>query len=435
MNRLLRATLGALAVAMLASPALAQSGPAAGTKIDSGDTAWLLVSTAMVMLMTPGLALFYAGMVRRKNVLGTLMHSFIAVAVVGVMWVVVGYSLAFGKGGAYLGDLSLLGLAGVGQEPCDYAKTVPALAFMMYQGMFAIITPALISGAVAERMRFGAYVLFIGLWSLLVYCPVAHWVWGGGWLQQMGALDFAGGNVVHVSSGISALTLCVLLGRRSNADEDIPAPHNLTLTVIGAGILWFGWFGFNGGSALASNGLAALAFVNTNTAAAAATLGWLLVEYLRHGRPTVLGAVSGAVAGLVSITPAAGFVTPMAALAIGLLGGAICFTAVELKGRLGYDDSLDAFGVHGVGGSWGALATGLFAIKAVNDAGNNGLFAGHPGQFAVQAISVAGTAVYAAVMTVIIVKVLGALMPLRLEGEEELDGMDLVLHDEVGYRL
>ncbi|NUP99789.1 MAG: ammonium transporter [Armatimonadetes bacterium] len=418
----------------LVSGCLAPVGAQETGAINTGDTAWILVSAALVMLMTPGLALFYAGMVRRKNVLGTLMQSFIAVAVIGVLWVVIGYSLAFGGGNHLIGDLTHLGLAGVGQEVFT-GTGVPALAFMMYQGMFAIITPALISGAVAERMRFSAYVVFISLWSLLVYCPLAHWVWGGGWLQKLGALDFAGGNVVHISSGVSALVLCLLLGRRRKEDEDIPAPHNLTMTVLGAGILWFGWFGFNAGSALGASGLASLAFVNTNSSAAAATLGWLLVEWIRHGRPTVLGAVSGAVAGLVAITPAAGFVSPMASLLIGFLGGAVCFAAVELKGRLGYDDSLDAFGVHGVGGTWGALATGLFALAAVNPAGADGLLAGGATLFAKQLISIAATWAYAAVVTVILVKLLGLFMPLRMDEEQELMGMDLVLHDEVGYRL
>ena len=418
--------LGFLAASL---PAMAQD----GSGIDSGDTAWLLASAAMVMFMTPGLALFYAGMARRKNVLGTLMQSFVALAVIGILWVTVGYSLAFGEGNAFIGGLGHVGLDGLLDGTTSYAPTVPALAFMMYQGMFAIITPALISGAVAERMRFMPYVIFISLWSLLVYCPVAHWVWGGGWLGARGSLDFAGGNVVHVSSGVSALVLCLLLGRRTPDEQDIPAPHNLPMTVTGAGILWFGWFGFNAGSALAANGTAALAFVNTNTSAAAATLGWLLVEWVRHGRPTMLGAASGAVAGLVAITPAAGFVTPMSAIVIGLLGGGICFAAVELKGKLGYDDSLDAFGVHGVGGSWGAIATGIFASKLVCD--KAGLLQGGVGLFGEQILSVIATAGYAAIMTIVLVKVIGAFTPLRMDAERELEGMDLALHDEMGYRL
>jgi len=420
---------GVLGWLAMSLPALAQDGSA----IDTGDTAWVLASAALVMFMTPGLALFYAGMARRKNVLGTLMQSFVALAVIGLLWVTVGYSLAFGEGNAFIGGLGHLGLAGVWMEPVNADSTIPALAFMMYQGMFAIITPALISGAVAERMRFVPYVIFIALWSLIVYCPVAHWVWGGGWLGARGSLDFAGGNVVHVSSGVSALVLCLLLGKRRHDEQDIPAPHNLPMTVTGAGILWFGWFGFNAGSALAANGTAALAFVNTNTSAAAATLGWLLVEHLRHGRPTMLGAASGAVAGLVAITPAAGFVSPMASIVIGLLGGAICFTAVELKGKFGYDDSLDAFGVHGVGGSWGAIATGIFATAAV--APSAGLIEGGVKLFGEQIFSVIATAGYAAIMTIILVKIIGALTPLRMEEERELEGMDLALHDEIGYRM
>jgi len=426
-----RAALVALALA--AWPAAAQA--PATSKIDTGDTAWVLASAAMVLLMTPGLALFYAGMVRRKNVLGTMLHSFVAMALISVLWVVLGFSLSFAEGSPFVGSLKHAGLAGVGGDAWP-ATTIPALAFMVYQAMFAVITPALISGAVAERMRFGAYLAFIGLWSLLVYCPVAHWVWGSdGFLLKMQALDFAGGNVVHVSSGFSALVACLLLGARRKDTEDIPAPHNLTMTVLGGGMLWFGWFGFNAGSALAANGLAAYAFVNTNTAAAAAMLVWLVLETLRHGRPTALGGVSGAVAGLVAITPGAGFVTPMAALAFGAVVAVVCFTAIELKGRLGYDDSLDAFGVHGVGGATGALLTGVFATKAVNPAGQDGLLAGHAAQLGVQAVSVAVTVVYAAVVTWVLLKVIGAVMPLRLTAEEESDGMDLVLHDEVGYRI
>ncbi|MBI5831183.1 MAG: ammonium transporter [Armatimonadetes bacterium] len=422
--------------ALSALPALAQApGAAAPAQPNTGDTAWVLASAALVLFMTPGLALFYAGMVRRKNVLGTLLHSFIAMALMSVLWVVIGFSLAFAEGSPFVGGLKYLGMGNMA-DPVWTGTSIPPMAFMIYQAMFAVITPALISGAVAERMRFGAYVLFIGLWSLLVYCPVAHWVWGAdGFLLKMGALDFAGGNVVHVSSGVSALVACLVLGARSKDTEDIPAPHNLGMTVLGAGILWFGWFGFNAGSALGANNLAATAFVNTNTAAATAMLMWCLVEYLRHGRATVLGGVSGAVAGLVAITPAAGFVTPMAAIAIGALVTLVCFTAIELKGRLGYDDSLDAFGVHGVGGATGAMLTGVFALKAVNAAGQDGLLAGNAGLLVTQAVSVVVTAVYAAVVTFILLKVIGALTPLKLSAEEQSDGMDMVLHNEVGYRL
>lgn len=402
--------------------------------VDKGDTAWVLASAALVMLMTPGLGLFYAGMVRRKNALGTMVQSFIAVGLVGVLWVLVGYSLAFGEGGAFVGGLQHLGLAGIGSD--SVTGTIPTYAFMIYQGMFAIITPALISGAVAERIRFGPYLVFIGLWSLLVYCPIAHWAWGGGWMGagKLGALDFAGGTVVHISSGVSALVACLVLGKRRENEEDIPAPHNLTLTVIGAGLLWFGWFGFNAGSALAADGTAALAFVNTNTSAAAATLAWLAVEWLKHGQPTVLGAVSGAVAGLVGVTPAAGFVTPLGALVIGAIAGFACYGAVSLKSKLGYDDSLDAFGVHGVGGTWGALATGLFCTVAANSAGAEGLFYGNPAQFGRQALSVLATVLFAAAVTWILLKAIGALTPLRLSEEAEWEGLDLAAHGEVAYR-
>lgn len=403
-------------------------------EMNTGDTAWILVSAALVMLMTPALGMFYAGMVRRKSVLATMLQSFIALAVVGLLWVLVGFSLAFGRGGWFVGGLEFVGLRGVGQTAGPVAPTIPALAFMMYQGMFAIISPALISGAVAERMRFTPYLWFIGLWSLLVYSPIAHWAWGGGWMGRLGALDFAGGNVVHISSGVSALVACLLLGARRTDDGDVPVPHNLTMTVIGAGLLWFGWFGFNAGSALEANGLAALAFVNTNTSAAAATLGWLAVERWRHGRPTVLGAASGAVAGLVGITPAAGFVTPPGAIAIGLAAGAICFAAVELKGRLGYDDSLDAFGIHGVGGAWGALATGLFAVAAVNPAGADGLLAGHLRPVLIQGISIVATMAYAGLMTWLLLTLLGKFSPLRVDPEGESEGLDLHLHGETGYR-
>ena len=422
--------------ALIAFPALAQTaGAAAPVKADTGDTAWVLASAALVLFMTPGLALFYAGMVRRKNVLGTLLHSFIAMALLSVIWVVVGFSLAFAEGSSFLGGMKFVGMANM-TDAVWPNTTIPPLAFMIYQAMFAVITPALISGAVAERMRFGAYVAFIGLWSLLVYCPVAHWVWGAdGFLLKMGALDFAGGNVVHVSSGVSALVACLVLGARAKDTEDIPAPHNLGMTVLGAGILWFGWFGFNAGSALGANNLAATAFVNTNTAAATAMLVWCLVDYLRHGRATVLGGVSGAVAGLVAITPAAGFVSPMAAIAIGAIVTLVCFTAIEIKGKLGYDDSLDAFGVHGVGGATGALLTGVFASKLINPAGNDGLLAGNAALLGTQAVSVVVTVAYAAVMTFILLKVIGAVTKIKMTDEEQSDGMDLVLHNEVGYRM
>src|SRR5688572_18741212 len=339
------------------------------SSVNSGDTAWLLVSTALVMLMTPGLALFYGGMVQGKNVLSTFMHSFLALGLVTIQWVVVGYTLAFGSDhGGVIGGLDFALLDGVGTDGAG--RTVPHLLFMMYQGMFAVITPALISGAYAERMRFSAYCVFTLLWATLVYDPLAHWVWAeGGWLLELGALDFAGGTVVHLSSGVAALVCAAVVGRRVGYPNLRHVPHNLTMTVLGAGLLWFGWFGFNAGSAVAADGLASLALVNTHLAAATGALSWAAIEALRIGKPTMLGVASGLVGGLVGITPAAGFVDPMAAIGIGGLAGLACYGGVLLKARLGYDDTLDAFGVHGVGGAAGALLTGVFASAAVNPAG------------------------------------------------------------------
>lgn len=420
---------------LLAMPALAWADEA---KVDTGDTAFVLLSAALVMIMTlPGVALFYGGMVRRKNVLSTIMQSLFIMALVSVQWVLFGYSLAFGpdKGGL-IGDLSWLGLNGVGQEPNpDYSATIPHLSFMAFQMMFAVITAALITGSFAERMRFSAFAVFTFLWTTLVYDPLAHWVWGlGGWLRELGALDFAGGTVVHISSGVSGLAAALVLGRRRGYGTEPMLPHNLPLTVLGAALLWFGWFGFNAGSALSAGGLAASAFVVTNTAAAAAALSWVLAEWVRHGKPTVLGAASGLVAGLVAITPASGFVGPLPALLIGLVAGVLCYLAVSVvKAKLGYDDSLDAFGVHGVGGTWGALATGLFASKAVNPAGADGLFFGNPAQMWPQFIGVAVTWAFAAVLTLIILKLVGAILPLRVSAEEEEQGLDLTLHGEDAY--
>src|SRR5438876_1521958 len=336
---------------------------AAKPEVNSGDTAFVLLAAALVMLMTPGLALFYGGMVRRKNALATLMQSFICLGLVSVQWAVIGYSLAFARGNPYIGGLQWLGLSGVGAEPnSDYAATIPHQAFMIYQAMFAIITPALISGGFAERMKFSAYVCFILLWATLVYDPLAHWVWGAdGWLHARGALDFAGGTVVHISSGVSALVCVLVMGKRRGYPGEDMRPHNLTMTLLGTGLLWFGWFGFNGGSALGANGLAVSAFVATNMAAASAALAWMFIEWAHRGEPTVLGAASGAVAGLVGITPAAGFVGVLPAIVIGIVASAVCYIAVMIKPRLGYDDSLDTFGVHGVGGTAGALLTGVFA--------------------------------------------------------------------------
>ncbi len=446
-------TLAMLLVLAGAGLAHAQSAPAPGAapaaaaeaprpeapKIDKGDTAWMLTSTALVLLMTaPGLALFYAGMVRQKNALATLMHSFIIAAVISVQWVLWGYSLAFGPDrGGLIGGLDWLGLRGVGGEPYEaYAKTIPHTVFMLFQMMFAIITPALITGAFAERKKFSAFLLFTVLWATLVYDPLAHWVWGdGGWLRRLGALDFAGGTVVHISSGVSALVCALVIGRRRGYGHQPMPPHNLPLTVVGAGLLWFGWFGFNAGSALEAGALAASAFLATNTGAAAAALGWMLTEWAARGKPTVLGAASGAVAGLVAITPASGFVGPMASLVIGALAGVFCYSACNLKSRLGYDDSLDVVGVHGVGGTWGALATGLFASRAVNEAGADGLFYGNPGQLWAQVVAVLATYVLAAVMTAVILKVVDALVGLRVSEEDEVAGLDLSQHSETAYSL
>lgn len=405
-------------------------------KIDTGDTTWLLVSTALVMLMTPGLALFYGGMVRQKNVLGTLMQSFIALGIVTVQWVLVGYSLAFGPDvGHVIGGLQWMGLHGVGLEPNpDYAATVPHQAFMIFQMMFAVITPALITGAFAERFKFSTYLVFIIVWSTLVYAPLAHWVWGvGGWIHNLGALDFAGGLVVHISSGVSALAAALIVGKRKGHGHDFMPPHDMTMTLLGASILWFGWFGFNSGSALASGALATSAFVATHIAAASAALSWVMVEWSQRGKPTVLGAASGCVAGLVAITPASGFVGPLPALLIGLGAGALCYYGVNIKNKFGFDDSLDAVGVHGVGGTFGALATGLFASKAINPAGADGLFFGNPSLLGIQLLSVAAAIVFAFGMTWIILKVLDATMGLRVNPEQEIEGLDLSQHGESGY--
>ena len=404
--------------------------------INTGDTAWLLMSTAMVMLMTPGLALFYGGMVRRKNVLGTIMQSFIALGVVTIQWVLFGYSLAFGPDiGGVIGSLAWAGLNGVGPEPNpDYAATVPHQAFMIFQMMFAVITPALITGAFAERFKFKTYVVFLLLWSTLVYAPLAHWVWGvGGWIRGLGALDFAGGLVVHISSGVSALAAALIIGKRKGHGHEHMPPHNLTMTLMGASLLWFGWFGFNGGSALTSGSLAVSAFVVTHIASSAAALSWSVTEWLHRGKPTLLGAVSGCVAGLVAITPGSGFVEPMGALVIGLVGGALCYVAVNAKGRFGYDDSLDAVGVHGVGGIFGALATGLLATTAVNAAGANGAFFGNFALLKAQMISVLAASVYAFVISWLLLKALDATLGLRVTEEEEVEGLDLSQHGESGY--
>jgi Amt family ammonium transporter len=405
---------------------------------NTGDTAWILIASALVMLMTPALGLFYGGLVRQKNVLSTIMHSFFMLALISVQWVLWGYTLAFGPDHySLIGGLNWVGLAGVGQEPNPtYAPTIPHLAFMIYQAMFAVITPALISGAFAERKRFKAFAIFSLLWATLVYDPVAHWVWGdGGWLHKLGALDFAGGTVVHITSGVSALVAAWMLGRRLQSERESMEPHNVTMTVLGAGLLWFGWFGFNAGSALGANGLAASAFVTTNTAAAMGLLTWMTASWMRHQRPSVVGASAGAVAGLVAITPAAGFVTPAGAILIGFAAGVVCFIAVEYVVRRRVDDALDVFGVHGVGGILGALATGVFASKAVNPSGADGLLHGNPRQLAIQAIAVLAVALYSVVVTWVLLKVLDVTVGLRVAPEEEEQGLDRSLHGEPAYQM
>ncbi|WP_096233569.1 ammonium transporter [Thermoanaerobacterium sp. RBIITD] len=409
---------------------------AAAGKIDTGDTAFILFSSALVMIMTPGLAFFYGGMVSGKNVISIMMQSFTIIALISVQWVLFGFSLSFsGDIGHIIGNLHWAGLSNIGYGPDNtYSSTIPLLAFMVYQLMFAIITPALITGAFAERMKFAAFIIFTLLWTTLVYDPLAHWVWGdGGWLKNLGALDFAGGTVVHISSGVSGLVAALVLGKRKNMKM---VPHHMPMVLMGAAFLWFGWFGFNAGSALSVSGIAVNAFVVTNTAAAAAAIGWVLTEWKLSGKPTLLGAVSGAVAGLVAITPASGYVTPVAAIVIGIISGIICFISVNyIKHKFGYDDSLDAFGIHGVGGTWGALATGLFATKAINPAGSNGLFYGNPNQLLTQLISVIVTYVFAGLMSFIILKFISLFMDLRVTKEEEEAGLDIVEHGEEAYNL
>lgn len=407
-------------------------------KVDAGDTAFVLLSAALVMLMTPGLAMFYGGMVRKKNVLGTIMQSYVAIAIVSVQWVLFGYSLSFGPDiSGVIGSLDWFGLNGVGIEPNpDYAPTVPHIAFMIYQAMFAVITPALITGAFAERMKFSAFLLFTILWSTLVYDPVAHWVWGsGGWLKGLGALDFAGGIVVHITSGISALAAALIIGKRKGYMHEAIYPHNLPMTVLGAGILWFGWFGFNAGSALSSGTLSAMTFVVTHIAAVSATLIWIIIEWLHRGKPTMFGAATGSIAGLATITPASGFIGPMTALIIGFAAGSICYISLNMKNRFGYDDSLDAFGVHGVGGILGTFALGLFAQKAINPAGANGLFFGSQNLFLSQMIAIVVTALYSFIMTALILKLIERVVGLRLDNDSEVVGLDISQHGESGYSL
>jgi len=405
--------------------------------IDSGATAWVLTATALVMLMTPGLALFYGGLVRRKNVLSILMQCMFILGLVSVTWVLVGYTLAFGpdvQGWGIIGGLDNLGLKGVGVDPGPYAAHIPATAFALFQMMFAIITPALIIGAFAERKRFKAFVLFTLLWSLLVYSPICHWVWGqGGWLNKMGVLDYAGGTVVHISSGVAALVAALVLGPRVRRESERFEPHDVRLTVTGAGILWFGWFGFNGGSALAANGLAVNAVLVTNTAAGMGALTWLTMSWLHKGSPSVIGAVSGAIAGEVAITPASGFVDPSSAIVIGFLAGAVCYGAILLRERMKVDDALDVWAVHGVGGTLGILLTGVFAVTAVNVAGR-GLVDGNAGQVGTQLIAIAATWIYSGVATLVILKVVDALVGLRVDEAEEEAGLDASQHGEVAWQ-
>ncbi len=412
--------------------------PPAAAKADTGDTAWLIVATALVMLMTPGLAFFYGGMVGKKNVLGILMQCFTILCVISVQWVLYGYSLSFGPGKGFWGGFEWVGLKGVGLTPyADYAATIPHQLFMVFQMMFAVITPALIIGAFAERMKFAAFLIFTILWATFVYDPVCHWVWGiGGWLREMGALDFAGGTVVHINAGIAAFMTAVFIGRRKGSSSHAILPHNLPFTILGTALLWFGWFGFNAGSSLGANDIAVNAFVVTNTAAAAAGLTWALIDWIFNRKPTMLGMATGAVGGLVAITPAAGFVSALSAILIGVFVSIFCYFAVAwIKPKFGYDDALDVFGVHCVGGIWGALATGLFASKAVNPAGADGLFFGNPKQFLVQVIATAVTIAYSFAASFIIYKVIDLVMKARVPEKDEIVGLDLTQHHEKAYTI
>ena len=428
-----RGFLALVALATVFAP-LAAGAQEAALKIDTGDTAWMLTSTALVLMMTiPGLALFYGGMVRKMNVLSTLMHSFATCCLITILWMIAGYSLAFTEGGAYVGDLSRALLRGMTVEAIHgNAKTIPESVFMVFQMTFAIITPALIAGAFVDRMKFSAMLWFMGAWSLLVYSPVAHWVWGGGFLGSANVLDYAGGTVVHINAGVAGLVLALMIGKRIGYPKEAVTPHNLVFSLAGASMLWVGWFGFNAGSAVAANGAAGMAMAVTQIAAAAAALGWMFVEWAAKGKPSVLGIISGAVAGLVAITPASGFVAPGGALIIGLVAGIVCWwAATALKRALGYDDSLDAFGVHGIGGIVGALLTGVFAVAAVGGEGKSGLLDGNARQVLTQFYGVAVVVVYDAVVTFIIAKVIDMAIGLRVDADTEREGLDLNLHGEV----
>jgi len=427
---------GAADCALAGDQAQAAVAASAQPKVDAGDTAWVLISAAMVMLMTPALAFFYGGLVRRKNMLSVLMQCLMILCLISLQWVALGYSLSFAPGNGFIGGLKWLFLHGVGLEPnADYAATVPHQAFMMFQMMFAVITPALIIGAFAERMKFSALCIFTLLWATFVYDPVAHWIWGvGGFLRQWGMLDFAGGAVVHINAGMTALAAALVLGRRQGYPEGISPPHNLPLAVLGAGLLWFGWFGFNAGSALGSGALAASAFTVTHIAGATAGVTWALLDWTKHKKPTTLGMITGMIAGLAAVTPAAGFITPMGAICIGVGAGVIPWFAVTyVKALLGYDDSLDAFGVHGIGGIWGVIATGIFASKAVNPAGADGLLHGNPGLLWIQIKAAAITIVYSFVVGIALLKLVDAFMKVRVGEHEERVGLDLTMHREAAY--
>jgi Amt family ammonium transporter len=398
--------------------------------MNAADTSWMLISTALVLLMTPALAFFYGGLTRSKNALNTMMMSFISLGFVGVLWAIIGYSLAFSTGNDWIGDLSRLFLSGVDLQP---QGTIPHLLFMCYQGTFAIITAALISGAIVERMRFSAYILFITLWALIVYSPIAHWVWGGGWLAKMGALDFAGVTVVHINAGIAAFVAALLVGRRRDYQKAALLPHNVPFTLLGAGLLWFGWFGFNAGSALAAGELAALAFTTTLLAPAATLVAWTALDMMRTGKPTAVGAATAIVVGLVAVTPAAGFISPMSAIALGGIAAVPSYFGILWRAKTSLDDSLDVVAAHGIGGTVGALLTGVFAQKALNSAGNDGLLFGNPGQFAVQLTAVAAALVYSGVMSFILLKLIGLVLPLRADVSDESTGMDLSQHGEEAY--
>ncbi len=429
-----------LFVASLLSTVLIPGVALAGTptpQISEGDSAWILASSALVLIMTPGVAFFYGGLVRKKNVITTMYQVVAVILIVSVQWVLFGYSIAFGPDVHHLfGNLSWAFFNNVGATPdSNYAGTIPNMLYGIFQMMFAIITPALIVGGLAERVKFGSFLLFIVLWATFIYDPLAHWVWGyGGWLRNLGVLDFAGGTVVHISSGVAGLVAALYLGRRAEHGSPTIRPHNVPFVLLGTALLWFGWFGFNAGSAVAANYLSVEAFLATNTATAAAAIGWVIVEWWRTGHASLVGACAGAVAGLVAITPAAGFVNPGMSIVLGFFGGAICyFASTFIKSKLGYDDALDAFGGHGIGGTWGAIATGLFATTAVNSSGANGLFYGNPHQLLLQLLGVAVTWVFSGLGTFIIIKVVDLIMGFRVTKEEELMGLDTVLHNESAY--